>query len=203
MKTIYNSRQKLLVEKCERFHEKGINHGSLSGSLVEDLLITFLREDIKGFNFFKGQIRSGNESSCQIDIIICDDSFKQDEVFRFFKNYINVVPLENVKGVIEVKKWANPKMLSKKGSLQSVKNEFEKFAPHIPYMFVAFRFHDRVKEKKYFEDFNETNIDSFCFYGGNTGVYPWDEDEWDNFDTQCHYCDEYERLVTSIKSLGK
>src|SRR3989442_789656 len=111
MREDFNETQKWLVEKSERVHEAGIRHKGLSGTICEDLLMEKLRISIPELNFGGGIVKFGNPEvkgaklreenlSSQIDIII----YHEQPAFELEKSV--VVKISNVKGIIEVKKWA-------------------------------------------------------------------------------------------------
>jgi hypothetical protein len=97
-----------IVDFSEKLHKLGLRHSGLSGQLCEQLLKRELAKDTS-LKFTTGQIVFGDgESSPQIDLIIHQKTI-ENEISGISKD-LNVVPLDDVVGVIEVKKWTFPKL---------------------------------------------------------------------------------------------
>ena len=206
----YDKRQIEIVEFAEQVYHSGLRHKGLNGSLYEDKLILYLREDIQDFSFFKGQIiyEEGKERkiSTQMDIIICKKRTQQLDFLKSTSNVINVVNLVDCLGVIELKKWGNPKMISKTGIIQKSYNEFKRLFPKLSYFFVSLRFKDR----KFKTENNWTNLSrllttdgNYCFYGrvndnDREWEFPW---KMNNINKQSEYFGQYKDLVKNIKEL--
>jgi hypothetical protein len=204
----YNRRQIELVEFSEKVYHNGLRHTGINGGLYEDILIKYLREDIPELTFFKGQIRTDNNTSSQYDIIICKKNTLQKDFLKEINPYINIVDREDCLGVIEVKKWANPKMISCTGDINRSCELFRSVFLDLKYMFVCFRFKDRKKvEGNSWENCKSSlNVNGkFCFWGN---TYPIDK-EWefpwiDNkllIERNRSYSGEYHNLVKSINNL--
>lgn len=206
-KKYFDKRQKELVEFCERVHEIGIRHTGLSGSLCEDALLRYLRKDIPEMQFYKGHIKKSDligKPYPQLDIIICKNNYVPNKKLKRISDVINIVPIEHVKGVIEVKKWAYPKMV---GSINtSFKMLRREIGTSMPCFFVTFRFHDSKKNKARNWDHVRAkfkHVDPYCFFGQYSteakNLYPWEEGCWKNFSRDCRYSGQYARLVQNIK----
>lgn len=206
----YNKRQIEIVEFAEQVYHSGLRHKGINGSLYEDKLISYLREDIVNYTFFKGQIISGEgkerDISTQIDIIICKKGTKQLDFLKSTSQIINAVNLKDCLGVIEVKKWGFPKMISVNGNIEKSYNNFKNKYPELSYFFVSLRFKDRKTKKGYnwTELSKSLNTDaSFCFYGRVDDAekeweFPW---EAHNIDKHSEYFGQYENLIHKIKEL--
>lgn len=99
----YKLRQIELVEFGERVYHLGLRHKGINGSLYEDILIKYLREDIPEFTFFKGQLKSDEKISPQYDILICKKETKQPEFLTEISNIISVINPNDCLAVIELK----------------------------------------------------------------------------------------------------
>lgn len=190
-------------------HEYGIRHSGLSGTLIEDQFISYLRKDIKKFKFFNGHISKDGEFSNQYDVIICKKHFAEDKRYKKFNKYINVIPLRFVVGVIEIKKWTSDDFFKVGGKLATAKENLESFAKAVPYFFVAVRIHDNNCGGKFYPGNRPPNDNCYFFFGDGTSggrkssVYPWLDPGWADFENKCPYKGEYERLVETIKQLPK
>ncbi|MFN8286917.1 MAG: DUF6602 domain-containing protein [Chitinophagales bacterium] len=210
MLSYYDQRQFKIVEFAEQVYHAGLRHSALNGSLYEDFLIKYLREDVPNKTFFKGQIYSrlnnGNTTSSQFDIMICKEGTEQKDFLKNISKFINIVDVENVYGVIELKKWANPKMISFEGPINEAYSRFSREFPQLTYLFVALRFKDRKFDtNKHWRTLSSSlqPENKFCLYGRTDhsykeGKFPWDENQ---FETHKNYLGQYEKLISSIKSL--
>jgi hypothetical protein len=200
-------RQIELVEFSEKIYHSGLRHTGINGSLYEDILIKFLREDIPQFDFFKGQIKNDSNSSSQYDIMICKKGTPQNSYLKDVNHYINIIERKNCLGVIELKKWAYPKMLSRDGVIQSAYYSFKKDYPELRYFFVTLRFKDRKKniEKTWSILKQELTIDGkFCFFGRTDPKdmewkTPWNEEIIKKHEA---YDGEYENLLKAIINIA-
>lgn len=204
----YSRRQIELVEFSEKVYHKGLRHTGINGCLYEDILLKYLREDIPEFTFFKGQIRTDNNSSPQYDIIICKKDTPQKDFLKEINPYINIVEREDCLGVIEVKKWAYPKMISCAGDINRSYELFNAVFPNLKYIFVCFRFKDRKKGGDNVWEICKSELlinDKFCFWGNvhhidSEWVFPWIENK-PLIERNSSYLGEYENLINTIKNL--
>lgn len=202
--------QKDLVEKCERAHEAGIRQAGLVGTVCEDSLVDALQKDIPELNFGRGVIKLGNPEKIGSSLVSKDLSTQLDIVIYRGPPRITiancVVVLKNqAVGIIEVKKWQDPKtIVSTNEYLEKLR---KKVGSGIPVFLVAFRFKDRVKHRNWFTETGSYDRNwHYCFFGrysrrNSRDLYPWEEDSWSNFEND--YAGEYKRLVNSIKKLKK
>ena len=121
----YDKKQIELVEFAARVYHSGLRHKGINGALYEDKLISFLRNDIPELTFYKGQIRDNQSSSSQFDIIICKKETVQFDFLKDVNDIVNIVDRKDCFGVIEIKKWGNPKMISEDGQIQLAYNSFK------------------------------------------------------------------------------
>lgn len=198
----YDKDQLRLVNKSERAHEAGLRHSGISGDICESLLIKILRKLIPSFNFGKGQMITKNlegaylkkeDLSKQIDIIIFKGKPKKK-----IGDFVAVFQ-EKVQGIMEVKKWAYPKMLERNKKLKEIL-KIKKF----PVFFVAFRFHDRKNKKiNWDQKIKKLRLKNhYCFSGNysrkrNKNLYPWQEKEHPSI----KYFGEFKKLIRDIKNL--
>lgn len=205
----YNLRQLEIVEFSERVYHEGLRHKGINGSLYEDILIKFLREDLPEFCFFKGQIREERNFSSQFDIIIAKNTTQQTEFIKSINPYVSIVEREQALGVIELKKWGNPKMISKGGKIDTEYRKFKQYFPELDYLLVCFRFKDRInKTHNNWESLKE-NIQAdgkYCFFGrasdkNKEWIFPWIENKVLLKENEL-YLNEYENLIKRIKTLG-
>ncbi|WP_299576854.1 hypothetical protein [uncultured Sunxiuqinia sp.] len=202
-------RQVEIVEFAEKVYHSGLRHSGVNGTLYENKLIQFLREDVPKLDFYRGQIRYGNRSSSQYDIIICKKGIRQHEFLKEVDPFVNIIDESDCLGVIELKKWGNPKMISPNGSIENAYRKFKSDFPDLSYLFVTIRFKDRkrLKEKKWIELSDELRTDgNFCFFGN---VYNSDKEwefPWVNnkllIERNRSYLGEYERLIRKIEVLS-
>lgn len=204
----YNLRQLEIVEFSERVYHEGLRHKAINGSLYEDILIKYLREDLPNLCFFKGQIKNKEKSSQQFDIIIAKPNTEQTEFLQKVNPYVSMVELENVLGVIELKKWANPKMISKGGKIDIEYHKFKKEFKELEYILVCLRFKDRIhKTSNNWENLKE-NISAdakYCFFGrvsdkNKEWQFPWSKNSVLLKENE-QYLDQYLELVMRIKTL--
>ncbi|MBE7654019.1 hypothetical protein [Tenacibaculum finnmarkense] len=205
----YNLRQLEIVEFSERVYHEGLRHKGINGSLYEDILIKFLREDLPDLCFFKGQIRDNRNYSSQFDIIIAKNTTKQTEFIKSINPYVSIVEKGQALGVIELKKWGNPKMISQGGKIDIEYQKFKKNFPELDYLLVCLRFKDRInKTDNNWESLKE-NIQAdgkYCFFGrvsdkNKEWVFPWTENKVLLKENE-NYLNEYENLIERIKTLG-
>ena len=161
-------RQIEIVEFSARVYHSGLRHKGVNGTLYENKLIQFLREDIPELDFFRGQIKNGNKSSPQYDIMICNKGVKHEEFLRKVDPLANIVVKSDCLGVIELKKWGNPKMISQQGTIDIAFKKFKDDFPSLTYLFVTLRFKDRktLKSRNWTELSKDLKTDGkFCFFG--------------------------------------
>ena len=206
----YNKRQLEIVEFSERVYHEGLRHKGLNGSLYEDFFITYLRSDLPELDFYKGQILTKgeikNETSAQYDIIVCKKGTEQKSFLDGITSMINLVSPNDVRGVIELKKWANPKMINRDGVVNRSYQIFKKSFPNLDYLFVCLRFKDRITIGQ--NRWHGLNGDlemkgKYCFYGNvdhlnKEWVFPWTEDRFERYKV---YMGEYERLIRELRTL--
>jgi hypothetical protein len=205
----YNLRQLKIVEFSERVYHEGLRHKGINGSLYEDILIKFLREDLPDLCFFKGQIIDETRSSSQFDIIIAKKGTQQTEFIKNINPYVSIVEKEQALGVIELKKWGNPKMISQGGKIDTEYQKFKKNFTELDYLLVYLRFKDRInKTHNNWESLKE-NIKAdgkYCFFGrvsdkNKEWIFPWTENKVLLKENEI-YLNEYENLIERIKTLG-
>lgn len=202
-------RQIELVEFGERVFHAGLRHTGINGGLYEDILISYLREDIPSLNFFKGQIKDDGKASPQYDILICKKETMQNDFLNGINSYVSAVESEKCLGVIELKKYAYPKMITKNGPIEIASKKFKENYPDLAYIFVCFRFKDRKQkvENNWHQLYNSFAVDSkFCFWGNvynedKEWEFPWIKNE-KLIERNKKYFGEYKRLVEKIKSLS-
>lgn|SRR3989338_2273758 len=213
----FNITQKELVEACEKVHYEGLRHKGLSGTICENLLIRALRKEFPDLHFDRGVIKfsdtnvkgeelNSNDLSAQLDIII----HRSIPVFEIEDSV--VVHASQVLGIIEVKKWTYPKMLSPNSDLikniKAIQDRLVKYSKKATSVFfVTFRFHDRVnKSVNWFT--NKDNLPSkytYCFFGAfshrdRKNLYPWEEPRWKDFEND-PYAGQFKQLVHDINEL--
>jgi len=218
MTSDFNVVQKELVEKCERAHFEGTRHTGLSGTLCEDLLIRTLETVVPKLNFGRGVIKFGDpiakgehlsgkkDLSTQIDIII----YRGEPLFELEKSI--VVPIDQVLGVIEVKKWLYPVGLFRaKSVLENLERQIKSISSgtgkNIVFFLVAFRFHDRNRGATWFSEVREYSGKCYCFFGNYSRhngkiLYPWEENIWQNFEDS-PYAGQFEKLANDVMKLQK
>ena len=204
----YNSRQLEIVEFSERVYHEGLRHKGINGSLYEDILIKFLREDLPELSFFKGQIRDGRHFSSQFDIIIAEKETQQTEFIKSINPYVSVVDRKQALGVIELKKWGNPKMISQNGKIDTEYQKFKQYFPELTYLLVCLRFKDRINKTHNNWKSLKNNIQSdgsFCFFGRTSHknkewIFPWNENKILLSENKL-YLNQYEKLIEKIKTL--
>jgi len=203
----YTKRQIELVEFSEMVYHNGLRHKAINGSLYEDKLIRYLRNDIKEFSFFKGQIKDNYSTSLQYDIIICRKETIQLDFLKNVNEVINIVDRKDCYGVIELKKWGNPKMLDENGKIKESYVIFKNKFPELKYFFVCLRFKDRkLNKNNWFSLETQLKTDgNFCFFG-NVGnqewKFPWNENQKLIEDNK-HYFGEYKKLIDEIKNVAQ
>lgn len=202
-----HKRQIEIVEFSEKIFHSGLNHKGLNGSLYEDLFLKILREEIPELDFYKGQIREMDKSSPQYDIVICRKDTPKIDFLQKVNPLINLVPLKDCIAVIELKKWANPKMISPDGDIQKAYSKFKAAYPHLKYFFVAIRFKDRKTGNSNWQNLKHgLNVDGkFCFFGrtdliNREWIYPWTDELISKFEA---YYGEFERLINDIRNTTK
>lgn len=208
----FNTTQKRLIEAAERAHYYGLRHKGLSGSVCEDALIDALRESVPSLHFDRGVIKFADRNifgndlktenlSTQLDIII----YSGEPIYKAGGNA--VVHADDVLGVIEIKKWANPKMITYLSTC--ITDTEKKISKKIRTLFVAFRFHDRSRNgvtwRTQIKNFPTPY--SYCFSGtfsreNKVNLYPWEEKWWSTFDTYT-YAGEYEKMVREISEMNR
>ena len=208
-KNKYNKRQLEIVEFSEKVYHAKLRHKGINGALYEDVLIKYLREDLKEFSFFKGQIIDENSISSQFDIIIAKKNTEQTKFIKSVNPYISAVNIESALGVIELKKWGNPKMIAKEGVINSEYRKFKKKYSELSYLFVSLRFKDRISkiENNWINLKKDLETDGkFCFFGRtskkNKEWEPW-LDNKKLLEENEKYQGEYEKLILKIKTLSK
>ena len=185
-----------IVDFSERLHKLGLRHSGLSGQLCEQLLKRELVKDTH-LQYTTGQIILDNgKSSPQIDLIMHQTRI-ENAICSISKD-INVVPLHDVVGVVEVKKWTFPKMAA--SIAESMAAIQKSIGWDIPLFHVSIRHKDRHSFQNW-ESFREglTGIHCFCFYGAyhsknGKAIYPFEETE-----RGLSYNGQYEALVRSIE----
>jgi hypothetical protein len=199
-----HKRQIELVEFSEKIYHLGLRHTGINGSLYEDLFIKILREELPKFDFYKGQIKGEIKPSPQYDILICKKDTPQIDFLREVNPLVNIVDAKNCYGVIELKKWAYPKMINETGEIQNAYYHFKILHPTLKYFFVALRFKDRKKGSTNWNNLKiGLNVDGkFCFFGrtehSDQEWLPWTEKlikKHENYDF------EFEKLIEMISNL--
>lgn len=206
----YNLRQLEIVEFSERVYHEGLRHKGINGSLYEDILIKFLREDLPDLCFFKGQIRDERFFSSQFDIIIAKKKTPQTEFIKRINPYVSIVKRDKALGVIELKKWGNPKMISKGGKIDTEYQKFKSQFPELEYLFVCLRFKDRINKThnnwESLKDKIQTD-GSYCFFGrvsnkNKEWIFPWIKNETLLKENEI-YLNQYEKLIEQIKNVAQ
>ncbi|MCH8555671.1 MAG: hypothetical protein LAT76_10965 [Schleiferiaceae bacterium] len=201
-------RQIHIVEFAAKVYHSGLRHTGINGALYENKLIQYLREDIPELDFFRGQITKDQTSSSQYDILICKKGCEQKEFLRSVDPFVNIVDHADCLGVIELKKWGNPKMIAKNGSIDMAYKKFKKEFPKLSYLFVTLRFKDskKIANRNWKELSKDLEIDGkFCFFGN---VYHSDR-EWEFpwtgnvklIEKNFEYHMQYELLINEIKNI--
>jgi len=205
----HSRRQIEIVEFAAKVYHSGRRHTGINGTLYENKLLQYLRADVPELDFYRGQIRNDKESSSQYDIIICKKGVKQEKYLEEVDLNVNIVDKSDCYGVIELKKWAHPKMISENGPINIAYKKFNIEFPSLKYLFVTFRFKDRKKliNKNWYVLSKSLDIDDkFCFFGN---VYNSDEEwkfPWNKqsrvIERNNHYLGEYERLIGTLKDIA-
>jgi len=142
---------------------------------------------------------------------------------------LSAIQIQDMLGIIEVKKWSSPKMLKDlhekfrkleeklKAQLEErMKAQLEEQSNNrikrkIRIFFVTFRFRDGEKEWKLSKE-EDLGIDySYAFFGNYTkhpknkddkklNRYPWEEVVWNNF-ADSEYAGNFEKLIKDINNL--
>lgn len=204
----YNLRQIEIVEFSERVYHEGLRHKGINGSLYEDILIKFLREDLPDFCFYKGQIRDERYFSSQFDIIIAKKNTQQTEFIKSINPYVSIVERDKALGVIELKKWGNPKMISQGGKIDTEYQKFKRHFPELDYLLVCLRFKDRINKTSNNWESLKDNIQSdgnYCFFGrvsdkNQEWIFPWIKNKVLQKENEI-YLNQYEKLIEQIKTL--
>lgn len=204
----YARRQIELVEFSEKVYYNGLRHKGINGCLYEDIFIKYLREDIPELAFFKGQIKTGTKTSSQYDIIICKNRTPQKDFLKGINPYINIVEQADCLGVIELKKWGHPKMISTLGNINNCYQQFNGKHSNLTYIFVCFRFKDRKKSNYKTWEVCKSELlfnDKFCFWGNvhhenSEWIFPWKDNE-KMINTNSYYLGEYHELIKTISKL--
>jgi hypothetical protein len=200
-----HKRQIEIVEFSEKIYHLGLRHRGINGCLYEDLFIQILREELSEFDFYKGQLQDEIKSSPQYDVIICKKGTPQKDFLKKVNPLVNIVESQNCYGVIELKKWAFPKMIGKEGQIQNDYNKFKALHPKLKYFFVALRFKDR---KQGYDKWNnlksQLDVDGkFCFFGrtehANQEWLPWSEELIQKNEA---YNGEFEKLIEQISNIA-
>jgi len=205
----YNQIQKKFIELPERAHYQGIRHRGLTGTACEDLLIRALKKEVPALSFNRGviklnrkesvgrQINSRQDLSSQIDVII----YKGKPLHKLESSVI--VHVDQVLGVIELKKWVYPRTLpSIYDKLQEEGAKInQKAKKKIALFLVVFRLGDKTiagDKLVYIQKYKNL----YCFYGG--GAYPWQEKErWAKFydKNRNPYLGQFQSLLKAIGNL--
>lgn len=201
-------RQIELVEFAAQVYHAGLRHKGINGTLYENKLIKFLREDIPELDFYRGQIKSENSRSPQYDILICKKGTRQLEFLKDVDPLVNIVDKADCLGAIELKKWGNPKMIDSEGAISNAYKEFKRNFPDLNYFFVSLRFKDRkrLKDRNWKELSRGLLTDgNFCFFGNvydsdREWEFPWIENK-KLIERNDDYLGEYKRLIEKIKTL--
>ena len=199
-----HKRQIEIVEFSEKVYHSGLRHTGINGSLYEDFFIQILREELPQFDFYKGQIKNELKSSPQYDIIICKKGTPQPEFLKRVNPLVNIVAVENCYGVIELKKWAFPKMIIQNGEIQNAYNNFKLAHSKLKYFFVALRFKDRKQGEANWNSLkSQLNVDGkFCFFGrtehANKEWLTWSEELINKHED---YNGEFEKLILEISKV--
>jgi hypothetical protein len=204
--------QKRLVRDAENAHHRGLRHKGLSGAVCEDLLMKQLRRSIHSLRFDRGVIKFGDPDavgdgiadgaiSPQMDVIIYNGRPKS----RTFSEV--VVPVSQVRVVIEVKKWGSPKMMTEtlKRELSRIQEQPKRNSRRsVPLFFVAFRYQERKKGFKSWKVARKQFSTPYAYafagtysHSGKRNLYPWEEKWWKHFG-KYDYRGQYERLVKDI-----
>lgn len=203
-------RQIQIVEFAARVYHSGLRHTGINGALYENKLIQYLREDIPELDFFRGQIIKDQTSSSQYDILICKKGSEQKEFLRSVDPFVNIVDHADCLGVIELKKWGNPKMISKNGPIVMAYKKFKKKFPRLSYLFVTLRFKDRKKliDRNWKELSKDLEVDGkFCFFGNvshsdKEWEFPWTDNN-KLIEKNSEYLRQYELLTKEIKNIAQ
>ncbi|RLD55957.1 MAG: hypothetical protein DRJ01_15920 [Bacteroidetes bacterium] len=206
----YNLRQLEIVEFSEKVYHEGLRHKGINGSLYEDILIKFLREDLPNLCFFKGQIKDKRYFSSQFDIIIAKKTMQQTEFIKSINPYVSIVKREQALGVIELKKWGNPKMISPGGKIDTEYQKFKRHFPELDYLLVCLRFKDRINTTHNNWESLKDNIQtdgSYCFFGrvsdkNKEWIFPWIKNETLLKENEI-YLNQYEKLIEQIKNVAQ
>jgi len=199
-----HKRQIEIVEFSEKIYHSGLRHKGINGSLYEDFFIQVLREELPQFDFYKGQIKKELNSSPQYDIIICKKGTPQPEFLKRVNPLVNIIEVENCYGVIELKKWAFPKMIMQNGDIEKAYYSFKLEYPKLKYFFVALRFKDRKKGEANWSNLkSQLKVDAkFCFFGrtehANQEWLAWSEDLIKKNEV---YKGEFEKLILEISNI--
>lgn len=203
----YDRRQFEMVEFSERVYHAGLRHKGINGALYEDCLIKYLREDVPELSFYKGQIQNEatNSRSSQMDVIICKKSTPILDFVSSVSPFVNLVPRKDCLGVIELKKWGQPSMIREGGAINKAYDRFKLNYPELQYLFVSFRFKDRIRkvENCWSALLPELKADgAYCFAGRVQKKEPEWEFPWSDYLTDSHqeYFGQYERLILKLKS---
>lgn len=211
----FHKQQKKLVLRCETAHKFGLRHKGLSGAICENLFMDELRKSLPSLRFDRGVIRyaqregwklTKEDISSQIDIII----YQRRPELKIIGKHVSV-PIKDVLGVIELKKWSFPKMLSPNGSLSKSLLKLgrilkQKSSKDIPVFFVSFRFEDRVQKKRGWGNISsQFPVNSYCFFGRSTrkngnDLYPNKEEIWNKPEEWGCYKGQYKQLIKDIRA---
>lgn len=203
-------RQIQIVEFAARVYHSGLRHKGINGTLYENKLIQYLREDIPELDFFRGQIKHAQTRSSQYDILICKKDCEQKQFLKDVDPFVNIVDHKDCLGVIELKKWGNPKMISENGSIAIAYQKFKREFPGLSYLFVTLRFKDRknLVHRNWKELSKNLNVDGkFCFFGNvfrsdKEWEFPWvDNDRL--IDKNQQYLRQYESLIEKIRGIAQ
>lgn len=199
-------RQLEIVQFAAQVYHLGLGHKGINGALYENKLIKFLREDIPELDFFKGQIKTTTSTSPQYDVIVCKKGTPHSQFLSEVDPLVNIVDEANCLAVIELKKWATPKMITPEGSISNAYRKFKDNFPHLSYLFVCLRFKDRKRLKERNWKALSTGLltdGNFCFFGNvdnsdSEWEFPWSENV-KLIKKNETYLGEYGRLIEKIK----
>jgi hypothetical protein len=203
----YQKRQLEIVQFSERVYHECLRHKALNGALYEDMIINYLRKDVPEYCFYKGQINEGDQQiSEQFDVIVCKKGTEQPFFLKNINPYIAPVKMNQALAVIEIKKWGQPSMIRRSGSINQACDKFKSQYPKLKYFFLSIRFKDRKNtiSNNWEQLQKELKTDgSFCFYGNVDDDAP----EWDFpwraeiIERHKRFFGQYEALITTLEKL--
>jgi hypothetical protein len=202
----YTTRQFEMVEFSEKVYHAGLRHKSINGALYEDLLITYLREDVPELSFYKGQIDNGHNSrSSQMDVIVCRKDTPELDFIKQVSPFVNLVPRKDCLGVIELKKWGQPSMIRHNGTINDAYDKFKAEYPELKFLFVSFRYKDRKHDtlNNWHTLYRELKADGAYPFSGRVTNNEWEPWSDPHLNFHKEYFGQYERLVNDLKGLLK